>query len=192
MSCKSCHAIVPKHHGTHKTRTAAQNNKMSGLFNGTCPIPLSVIREPNVEKPIFGKTTTQDVLVYTSLGSAAYTTVVCCYLALTHFLHYVRAREQRQIIRLSFYPLFFAVFAAASVYSYPDSIYLKPAGDFIEPISLAALFLLFLEYAEPDQDRREEYFASLELRVQVKRFSKETRVIPGGSYRWFQVSTFDL
>lgn len=162
---------------------------MSFLFNGTCPIPLSVIKEPNREKPIFGKTTTQDLLVYISVASAGYTIIVCCYLILTHLLHYVRAREQRQIIRLAFYPLFYAVFSAASVYTYPDSIYLRPAGDLIEPISLAALFLLFLEFAEPNPDRREEYFGSLELKYQVKRFSKEMQTVPGGSYRWFQVSS---
>lgn len=161
---------------------------MSFLFNGTCPIPLSVIKEPNKERPIFGKTTTQDLLVYISVGSAAYTIIASCSLILTHLLHYVRAREQRQIIRLAFYPLFYAVFSAASVYSYPDSIYLRPAGDLIEPISLAALFFLFLEYAEPNPDHREEYFSTLELKYQVKRFSKETKTVSGGSYRWFQVS----
>lgn len=160
---------------------------MAQLFNATCPIPLSEIERPNIEDPIFGKVTTQDLLVYISLGSAAYTTLACLYLALTHLLHYVRAREQRQIIRLCFYPLFFAVFSAAAVNSYPDSIYLEPARDLIEPISLAALFFLFLEFAEPDINRREEYFSSLELRVQLGRFSKETKVVPGGSHRWFQV-----
>lgn len=165
---------------------------MSQLFNTTCPIPLSEIRRPNVELPLFGRTTFQDILVYISLGSAVYTTLVSCYLASTHLLHYVRAREQRQIIRLAFYPMFFAVFPAASVYSYPDSIYLRPAGDLIEPICLAALFLLFLEYAEPNHDHREEYFSQLELRVQAKRFSSQTKSLPGGSYRWFQVSMLML
>lgn len=164
---------------------------MGELFNGTCPIPLSEIRKPNIEEPIFGKVTMQDLLVYIALGSSVYTTIVCSYLAISHLLHYVRAREQRQIIRSCFYPLFFAVFSTAAIYSYPDSIYLEPARDLIEPISLAALFLLFLEFAEPDVDRREEYFSSLELRVQLGTFSKQTKVIPGGSYRWFQVGTFE-
>lgn len=161
---------------------------MAALFNGTCPIPLSEIRRPNVAEPIFGKVTYQRLMIYISVASAIYTVIVSNYLALSHLFNYVRAREQRQIIRLSFYPLFFAVFSAAAIYSYPDSIYLEPARDLIEPISLAALFLLFLEFAEPDPDRREEYFRSLELRVQKKRFSKEMMVVPGGSFRWFQVS----
>lgn len=163
---------------------------MAALFNATCPIPLSEIREPNHEEPLFGKVRMQDLLVYISLGSAVYTTLACSYLAISHLLHYVRAREQRQIIRLCFYPLFFAVFSTAAIYSYPDSIFLEPARDLIEPISLAALFLLFLEFAEPDPNRREEYFQSLELRVQLGRFKKETKTIPGGSYRWFQVCAF--
>lgn len=163
---------------------------MGGLFNATCPIPLSEIRKPNIEQPLFRNVTTQDVLVYIGLASSAYTTIACSYLAIAHLFHYVRAREQRQIIRLCFYPLFFAVFSTAAIYDYPNSIYLEPARDLIEPISLAALFLLFLEFAEPDVNRREEYFSSLELRVQMGRFSKQTKVIPGGSYRWFQVSTW--
>lgn len=161
---------------------------MAALFNTTCPIPLREIRRPNIEEPIFGKVTFQHILIYISLGGAIYTIIASLYLALSHLFHYVRAREQRQIIRLAFYPLFLATFSAGCVYSYPDSIYLQPTRDLIEPISLTALFLLFLEYAEPDPDHREEYFRTLELRVQKGRFSKQQITYPGGSYRWFQVS----
>ena len=164
---------------------------MPSFFNATCPIPKSVIERPNSEYPITGNIKFQTILIYISFASAVYTTIVCCYLAFIHLINYVRAREQRQIIRLAFYPLFFAVFSAACVYNYPDSIYLEPARDLIEPISLAALFLLFLEYSEPDHHRRESYFRGLECRApKGGRFSREKgfAIVPGGSLRWFQVS----
>lgn len=155
-----------------------------GLFNTTCPIPIEETLSSNIAEPITGTLTYQALIAYISFGSTIYVAVVCSYLALTHLLHYVRVREQRQIIRLTFYPFVLAIFHTLAIYSYPNSIYLLPVGQLIEPISLAALFFLFVEFAEPEPDEREQYFRNLELRVLQGR---KPITLPGGSLRWFQV-----
>lgn len=109
-------------------------------------------------------------------------------LMVKHLLCYCRPREQRQIIRIAFLPPLYSIMSFFTIYSYPDSLYLKPAQDLYEPVALASLFFLYTEFAAPDPATRETYFAELENRRKIGgRFSKKYEAVPGGSLRWFQV-----
>ena len=161
------------------------------LFNSTCPLPKSYVDLPNAEKPIVGSIKFQQLMLYIGAAFTVLNAFFTLSLMVRHLLCYTRPREQRQIIRIVFYPMVFGVFSLFSIYSYPDSLYLSPAQEIYEPVALVSLFILFAEYAAPDQESRELYFYQLENRKQKGgKFSRKKGydVIPGGSLRWYQVS----
>ena len=166
----------------------------NSFFNATCPLSKAEIDHPNVEKPIIGNVTLQHLMWYISGGFSVLAVILGTFLAITHLSCYVRPREQRQIIRIAFYPVVFCILGCFSIYSYPDSIYFLPSQQLYEPVALAAIFFLFIEFAAPNTETREQYFYELEHRKQKGgRFAKFKRnkswdVVEGGSLRWYQVS----
>ena len=160
-----------------------------GIFNATCPVTLADIRTA-AEKPIIGSLDTQHLLFYISLGFSAITVLAAGSLAITHLFNYSRPREQRQIVRICFYPVVFALLSTFSIFDYAAYIYLEPIRNMYEPIALASLFLLLVEFAAPNPSSREEYFDNLENRKQEGgkcRRRRKWKSVPGGSLRWFQV-----
>lgn len=161
-----------------------------GIFNDTCPVPNSVIEAPNAEQPIFGSISFQHFLFYISAGFTVVGCGLAILLAIRHLTCYVRPREQRQIVRIAFYPVVFALFSCFSVLSYPASLYLLPLANVYEPVALIGVFLLFVEFAAPDPDTREEYFRNLPHQRQVGGkfgFGGKWQIEEGGSSRWYHV-----
>ncbi|KAI1325513.1 organic solute transporter Ostalpha-domain-containing protein [Xylariaceae sp. FL0255] len=161
-----------------------------GLFNATCPLPVSEIEAASIpEKPIFGDITFQTLQFYISLGFTAIVIATFLYSSISHLCCYVRPREQRQIIRILFYNVVVAVVSTFSIFNYKAYPYLWPVEGLYEPISLGAIFFLFVEFAAPDPETREEYFNSLDnQRQKGGRFQlkKAWTFVPGGSLRWYQ------
>ena len=164
-----------------------------GLFNGTCPLSNDYIEQPNAELPIVGSLKLQWLLFYMASGFAVVSVSGGLLLAFRHLKCYVRPREQRQIVRIAWYPVIFAILNAFMIYDYGISIYLDPLSGLYEPIALTSLFLLFVEFSEPVVDNREHYFRTLQnYKIKSKLFGKRTyEPIPGGCGRWFQVSFED-
>lgn len=161
-----------------------------GIFNSTCPIPNSVIKAPNDEEPILGNMTFQHLMFYIAGGFMIITAISSIALAITHLSCYVRPREQRQIIRIIFYPFFFAIFSCFSILDYPASLYLLPLNSIYEPVALVAIFFLFMEYAHDDPSSREEYFLHLpHQRTAGGKFGFGGKWVieEGGCLRWFHV-----
>ena len=132
-----------------------------GLFNATCPLPKDAIDAKNAEKPIIGNVTFQHLEFYIAAGFSCVCVTLMFFVAVSHLSCYVRPREQRQIIRICFYPVTFAICSAFSIFSYPVSIYAQPAAAIYEPVSLAAIFFLFVEFSAGNPENRE----SLLLRI---------------------------
>lgn len=65
-----------------------------------------------------------------------------------------------------------------------DYQYIQPIGSIYEAFTVAALFILVLEWVVPDGMDRERYFDNLELR------NRRGQVQPGGSLKWFQVRVY--
>ena len=61
-------------------------------------------------------------------------------------------------------------------------MWIEPIGGVYEAFTVAAMFLLVLEWVCPDGTDREKYFDNLENR------SRSGKPLPGGSLKWFQVS----
>lgn len=165
-----------------------------GLFNATCPLPKNTIDGKNAEKPIIGNIKFQRLEFYIAAGFSVICATLMLYVAISHLCCYVRPREQRQIVRICFYPVVFAVCSLFSIYNYGDSLYLQPTASLYEPVSLTAIFFLFVEFAAGKPDTREQYFYELENKRQVgPRFGKKRWVVAnGGSLRWYQVRKNEL
>jgi hypothetical protein len=119
-----------------------------------------------------------EYICYISLGLTVINSV---YLILTHLHRYTVPSEQRQIVRIIFITVVFAVIGSLSVLFYVDSIYFRPLQEVYEAYCVAGFLLLCVHYVCPDEEARFSYFNQLENR------DKEGNVIPGGSLKWFQV-----
>ncbi|KAI0145595.1 organic solute transporter Ostalpha-domain-containing protein [Xylariaceae sp. FL1272] len=160
-----------------------------GLFNATCPLPKDEIEGGPAESPIVGNVTFQNLLFYISLVFTGVAALSCLSIAITHLRCYVRPREQRQVLRILFYPVVLAVTSSFSILNYEAYLYLWPAAGLYEPISLAAIFFLFVEFAAPDTTTREQYFNDLDAKRQKGgrfQLKKAWTIVPGGSLRWYQ------
>jgi len=83
-------------------------------------------------------------------------------LALLHLSRYTKREEQRQIVRISITPSVIGGFCFLGVWFQSTSGYLKPIGEYYECFSLIAVFLLFLTFATPPQERGQNIFGSLQ------------------------------
>lgn len=113
-----------------------------------------------------------------------FTTLISMYLIAGHLLHWTRPLEQKQILRVVFFVPIYSIIAFFSVWFYHVSAFLAPYGQWIEGFALSALFLLYLEIANPGGVRQEEFYARL-----VRRLATEKQKGDRGSLRWFRVST---
>jgi hypothetical protein len=103
-------------------------------------------------------------------------------LALLHLSRYTKREEQRQyvkllfqkhsmreeisntisrIVRISITPAVISVFCFFGVWFQSTSGFLKPIGEYYECIALVAVYLLFLTFATPLQERGQNIFNSL-------------------------------
>ena len=164
--------------------------KRSLFGNGTCPLPKDEADLLLSAEPIVGSLTFQHIILIIAVACAGATTVLSLWLIIKHLHRYTRPKEQRQVIRIIFTPVVFAVLSAFAILDYDAAIYIIPLRDLYEAFALASLFLLFIEYVAPDEATRDTYFFNLENRKKRGgRFSrsKEFDVIPGGSLKWYRV-----
>ena len=96
---------------------------------------------------------------------------------------YAVPEEQRQIVRLIWTPFVFAAVSLISIARYQLYPYILPLEDLYEAFGFTALFLLFVQFVAPDPVARGQFFQNHELR---KTWS--AKVVPGGAYKWFNVS----
>ena len=161
--------------------------------NGTCPLPKDEADLLLVAEPIVGSLTFQHLILIISIACAGAAAVLSLWLILKHLHRYTQPKQQRQVIRIIFTPVVFAVLSVFAILDYNAAIYIIPLRDLYETFALASLFLLFTEYVAPDEATREAYFFGLENRKkrggQFSR-SKAYDVIPGGSLKWFHVCNY--
>jgi hypothetical protein len=162
-----------------------------GLFgNATCPLPKDEADLKLVGEPIVGSLTFQHIILLISIGCAGASAALSLWLILKHLHRYTQPMQQRQIIRIIFTPVVFAVLSALAILDYNAAIYLIPLRDLYETFALASLFLLFTAYVAPDEDTRDSFFFNLEYRKKRGSMfsrSKAYDVIPGGCLNWFKV-----
>lgn len=130
--------------------------------------------------------TFHELAKYMTLACLGLTTISALLLIWKHLHRYTRPKEQRQNIRIIAMPVFFCVVSLVSILFYDDSIYITPIMGVYEAFCIAALFLLFLEFICPDEEARPKYFSNLENK------DKKGNIIPGGSRKWFNVSSFSV
>src|SRR2546423_8835754 len=132
--------------------------------NATCPLPKDEADLLLVAEPIALGLTFQHLILLISIGCAGAATILTLWLVLKHLHRYTQPRQQRQIIRVIFNPVVFAVLSVFAILDYDAAIYLIPLRDLYEAFALASIFLLFTEYVAPDEATREAYFLDLENR----------------------------
>lgn len=133
-------------------------------------------------EPLVASLKFRDLMMFISAACLALTIVSSVYLSWRHLHRYTAPSEQRQILRIINLPVFYCLFNFLALCFYQDYLYIEPLAGIYEAFSVAALFLLVLEYVCPDGTDREKYFAHLEAR------DKKKRPVEGGSLQWFQVS----
>jgi Organic solute transporter Ostalpha len=82
-------------------------------------------------------------------------------LALLHLSRYTKREEQRQIVRISITPAVISVFCFFGVWFQNTSGFIKPIGEYYECIALVAVYLLFLTFSTPLQQRGHSIFNNL-------------------------------
>ncbi|KAL1970812.1 hypothetical protein VTN77DRAFT_2646 [Rasamsonia byssochlamydoides] len=147
--------------------------------NFTCARPL-----PDEHgEPLSIGITFKKLMIYTTFASLCLTLASTVLLIWKHLHWYTRPQEQRQHVRIIALPVFFCVVALLSVIFYQDSIYIKPLIEVYEAFCVAALFLLFIEYVCPEENKRATFFENLQYK------DNEGNVILGGGLKWFNVGT---
>jgi hypothetical protein len=151
----------------------------SSTSNLTCARPL-----PDEHgEPLFGSVTFHTLMIYVSAACLGITTISCIFLSWRHLHRYTSSQEQRQILRIINLPFMYCLFNFLSILFVMDYQYIEPIAGIYEAFTTAALFMLTLEWVCPDGIDRERYFNNLEMR------DKKGNPVPGGSLKWFQVSS---
>lgn len=83
-------------------------------------------------------------------------------LAVSHLTKYTKRDEQRQLVRIAVVPAIISVFCFFGVWFNSTSGFLKPIGEYYESVALIAVFLLFLTFATPIQERGQSIFGNIE------------------------------
>jgi hypothetical protein len=78
-----------------------------------------------------------------------------------HLRRYRVPKEQRQIIKIIFSPLAFALVAFGCLQNYPVAPYVSELGDWYSAMAFTTLFLLFIEFAVPDSNFGEGMFQAM-------------------------------
>ena len=152
--------------------------------NGTCPLPNHAADYLIDGRTIAGSLTFQHLIGIFGLVCLGLTIFLTLWLIFKHLHRYTEPNEQRQIIRLIFTPIVFALFSSLSIWFYPASLYLAPISTLYEAFALAALFLLFVQYLAPDSATREAYFHSLD------NYNVKGQSLQGGSLKWLRLKWF--
>lgn len=149
-------------------------------FSSTKDIECARPQPDLVGDPIFGTTTLHQLMIYVSAACLGLTVISTAFLSWKHIHRYTAPQEQRQILRIINLPVFYCLFNFLAISFYQDYLYIEPLAGIYEAFSVAALFLLVLEYVCPDGTDREKYFDNLEGR------DRKNNPVPGGSLKWFQ------
>lgn len=139
----------------------------------------------DIGEPLVGSLTFHHLMMLVSAACLLLTVLSCVFLSWRHLHRYTAPQEQRQILRIVNLPVFYCLFNFLALCFYQDYQFIEPLAGIYEAFSVAALFLLTLEFVCPDGTDREKYFDRLEGQ------DKKGHPVPGGSLKWFQVS-FDI
>ena len=155
-----------------------------GLFGGddknfTCARPIPGQHGKTLSIGVSAKS----LLIYITLACLGLTSISAFILQWKHLHRYTMPKEQRQIIRIVWLPVFFCIISLLAVIFYDQSIYVEPIKEVYEAFCIAALFLLYVEYVCPDEHERPAFFTKLENK------NRKGKVIPGGSLVWWHVRT---
>ena len=112
--------------------------------------------------PIAGSLSLQHIMLIAGGACTAVTLALSLSLLFKHLHRYTVPSEQRQIVRLIFTPVVFAVFNLLGIAFYHASIYITPIADLYEAFALASFFLLLVNYVVPDATQQEAFFAVTE------------------------------
>ncbi|EMC96024.1 hypothetical protein BAUCODRAFT_71826 [Baudoinia panamericana UAMH 10762] len=107
-------------------------------------------------------------MLFAAAGCTIATTVITLSLITLHLRRYRAPKEQRQIIRITFSVILYAVVAFFEVYDYRVAEYIDPVGDLYEAFGLCALYLLFIEYAAPFGTYNDELFVAVKEAEEVR------------------------
>ncbi|MCJ1303447.1 hypothetical protein MMC08_006257 [Hypocenomyce scalaris] len=130
--------------------------------------------------PIAGSLTFQQILLIAGGACTAITLALSLSNIIKHLHRYTVPAEQRQIVRMVFTPVVFAVFNLLAIAFYSASIYLSPIADLYEAFSLASVYLLVVHYVAPDDSQHERFFSAAE------NVGPKGQVTLGGSFQWFK------
>lgn len=122
------------------------------------------------------------------LAAVAYTisTLFSLFLLWGHLFHFVRPKEQRQIVRIILFVPFVSSCCFWSIWFYAAAGFITPVAQCYEGFAITALFLLYVQLATPDERNRAQIFDNLE-----RRWLNGKKKGDNGSLRWFKVSTQD-
>ncbi|KAK5108514.1 hypothetical protein LTR62_008254 [Meristemomyces frigidus] len=109
-------------------------------------------------------------MLWAAAGCTVATTTIALSLITLHVRRYRAPREQRQIIRIAFSTVIYAIVAFFELYRYDVARYIDPLGDFYEALGLCALFLLFIQYAAPSgtYDDHDDLFEAIQAAEEIK------------------------
>ncbi|KAK3111772.1 hypothetical protein LTR53_012637 [Teratosphaeriaceae sp. CCFEE 6253] len=116
-------------------------------------------------------------IVWAALACTVATVAIALSLITLHLRRYRVPKEQRQIIRLVFCVVVYAVVAFFEVYSYETARYIDPIGDLYEAFGLCALYLLYVQYAAPSGTFNDDTFAAVKAAVEI-----------GSNFDWPRIS----
>ncbi|TKA56545.1 hypothetical protein B0A55_12691, partial [Friedmanniomyces simplex] len=138
-------------------------------LNTTCPVPAG-----SEDYGVRG--TAWKPLVWAAAACTVTTIAIALSLITLHLRRYRAPKEQRQIVRIVFCVIVYAVVAFFEVFSYEAAQYVDPLGDLYEAFGLCALYLLFLQYAAPSGTFNDDIFSAV-------RAAEETTI----SFDWVRV-----
>jgi hypothetical protein len=91
-----------------------------------------------------------------------------------HFRRYRAPKEQRQIVKIIFAPVAFALVGLGCVSNYHVAPYVQPLGELYEAFALVAVFLMLIQFAVPGAEFGEEMFHGLTKAVEQGRKDDNT------------------
>ncbi|TKA66260.1 hypothetical protein B0A55_08419 [Friedmanniomyces simplex] len=138
-------------------------------LNTTCPVPAG-----SEDYGVRG--TAWKPIVWAAAACTVTTIAIALSLITLHLRRYRAPKEQRQIVRIVFCVIVYAVVAFFEVFSYEAAQYVDPLGDLYEAFGLCALYLLFLQYAAPSGTFNDDIFSAV-------RAAEETTI----SFDWVRV-----
>ncbi|KAK5163122.1 uncharacterized protein LTR77_010906 [Saxophila tyrrhenica] len=116
-----------------------------------------------------------------TIGCMALTLLISLILILQHFRRYRVPKEQRQIVKIVFTPVVFSIIAVAAMSDYYIAPYVVPLAELYAAFSLAALFLLYMQFAAPGANFGKDMFAALVMAT-VKNRKRDRADWPMGTW----------